>query len=514
MKQLIKIKVNCCKIQADWAKRKTDLLCVGILAKEKLGKNCQKLDKALSGQISGLIKLGDFKANENDLAVIYGKTKAVAAKRIMLVGLGKKKDLTEDVARNAVASAAKKAVALKAKNVTMLIHQVMPNKIKLEKMTQIITEASYFGAYKYDEYITPKKNDKKPSDITVTIADDNDGKMAVIKKAVAVGTIIGKAQNLARTLANRPGNVINPETLAKEAKKIAKPFANLTCSVMNKQTLKAKSMGGILAVGQGSKSEPKLIVLKYIAKSAKAKKLPTIGLVGKAVTFDSGGISIKPSNGMQDMKFDKSGGIAVLAAMKAIAQLKPNVNVYGLIPAAENMPSGNSYRPGDIITTYSGKTVEIQNTDAEGRMILCDAIAYADKQGCDVIVDIATLTGACMVALGQYMAGLMGSDDELIKKLEKAAKQTGEKVWHLPSGKQYVGEMKSKIADLKNIGGRWGGACSAAAFLSQFAGKRKWAHLDIAGVDLFDTATVFAAEGSRGFGVKLLVNYVMSMAKK
>jgi leucyl aminopeptidase len=252
----------------------------------------------------------------------------------------------------------------------------------------------------------------------------------------------------------------------------------------------------------------RVLVLEYSPTGA-TKKTPKIGLVGKAVTFDSGGISLKPGAGMHDMKFDKSGGIAVLGAMNAIAQLKPKCKVYGLIPAAENMPGTGSYRPGDIVTTYSGKTVEIQNTDAEGRMILCDAIAYAEKLGCKSIVDIATLTGACVVAIGQKRAGLMGNDDKLIKRLQDASVVTGERLWHLPCDDEFVEEMKSKIADLKNVGGKWGGACTAAAFLSQFVDKAKWAHIDMAGVGVWG-ANPDDAPGSVGFGVRLLTAFAMN----
>jgi leucyl aminopeptidase len=276
----------------------------------------------------------------------------------------------------------------------------------------------------------------------------------------------------------------------------------------------AKGMGGVLAVGSGSQNKPRFIILKYSPIGKAASSLPTVALVGKAITFDSGGISIKPSANMDEMKLDKSGGIAVLGAMKALAELAPPVNVYGIIPSAENMPSGASYRPGDIIDTFSGKTVEVQNTDAEGRMILCDGINYAVKQKCDIIIDIATLTGACVVALGKYMAGLMGNDEALIKDLQKAAEVSGEKVWPMPSGEEYAKEMKSKIADLKNIGSRWGGACTAAAFLGQFAGDSKWAHLDIAGVWNFEKATEYTSEGASAFGVRLLATYVVNLKNK
>jgi leucyl aminopeptidase len=235
--------------------------------------------------------------------------------------------------------------------------------------------------------------------------------------------------------------------------------------------------------------------------------------VGKAVTFDSGGISLKPGAGMHDMKFDKSGGVAVLGAMKAIAGLKPGVKVYGIIPSAENMPGGESYRPGDIVTTYSGKTVEIQNTDAEGRMILCDAIHQAVKLKCDVIVDIATLTGACVVALGEGMAGVMSHDDKLVEKIKAASEKCGEKVWHLPCGEEFLEQMKSKIADLKNIGGKWGGACSAGAFLGEFAGDVDWAHIDMAGTGMFDGAKKYGSSGSIGYGVRLLSTFAVDYKK-
>jgi len=216
---------------------------------------------------------------------------------------------------------------------------------------------------------------------------------------------------------------------------------------------------------------------------------------------------------MAEMKLDKSGGIAVLGTMKAVAALRLPVNVFGIIPAAENLPSGTSYRPGDIVTTFSGKTVEVENTDAEGRMILCDALSYAVKQNCDVIIDIATLTGACRVALGKYMAALMSNDDKLAKQLQRAAEESGEKIWPMPSGDEYAEEMKSKIADLRNTGSKWGGACTGAAFLRQFVGDKKWAHLDIAGVEVFERATEFAVQGASGYGVRLLTTYLMNLCK-
>ncbi|MHC4220879.1 MAG: leucyl aminopeptidase [Planctomycetota bacterium] len=508
MKEIIKVQLKTRNV--DIAQCKTDLLAVGLFSDSgKLDKITKALDKKLGGTIDRLIKLGDFKAKAGSSSVVYSDGK-IPAKRILLVGLGEKKKVDLDTVRKSAIIAASKAVQIKAKTLSLAMHASLPNRLGLEKVGQAIAEGVHLGSYQYDEYITENK-DGRLSQLKAEVIDSDSAKIKCLKKGLASGTIIGQGQSYARTIANRPGNVINPVTLAAEARKMSRGLKNLSCTIFNEKQLKEKSMGGILAVGSGSSSEPRLIILKYKPTSKKAASLPTVALVGKAVTFDSGGISIKPSANMDQMKFDKSGGIAVLAAMKAVAELQLDINVFGIIPAAENMPGGGSYRPGDIITTYSGKTVEIQNTDAEGRMILCDGIDYAVKQKCDYIIDVATLTGACMVALGKYKAGLMSNDDELIKALEKASKDSGEKVWHMPCGDEYAEEMKSKIADLKNIGSRWGGACSAAAFLRQFAGETKWAHLDIAGVDMFEAKSGISAPGSSGFGVRLLVSYLVNV---
>lgn len=508
MRAIISVDIKVRK--AELAECKTDLLCLGMFSDGKgLDKVTGKLDKKLGGAISKLVKLGDFEGKDESSAVVYSDGK-ISARRVLLIGLGEKKDITLDKIRQAAALGAAKAVTLKSKSLALALHQ-NTGRGDVEKVGQAVAEGVYFGSYRYDEFVTNDENGRLKN-ISVEVIDSQAAKLSKLSKGVSVGKVIGQGQAFARTLANRPGNVVNPAVLAAEAEKMAKGVAGLSCTVFDDKQLKAKKMGGILAVGSGSKNKPRLIVLKYTP--GKKGKVSTIGLVGKAITFDSGGLSIKPANGMQDMKFDKSGGIAVLATMKVIATLKPAVVVYGIIPAAENMPGGESYRPGDIVTTYSGKTVEVQNTDAEGRMILCDAIHYAVTQKCDVIVDIATLTASCMVALGKYMAGLMSNNDELIKQLQAASKNSGEKIWHMPSGNEYTKEMKSKIADLKNIGSKWGGACTAASFLAEFAGDTKWAHIDMAGVDMFDAAEKRGSVGATGFGVRLLTDYVMNAARK
>jgi leucyl aminopeptidase len=510
MKKIIDVKILVWK--GEPAKIKTDMLCAGVFSGEKqLDKTNKTLDRKLGGKIERLIKLGDFKGEEESSAVLYTDGK-LPAERLMLVGLGEKKKATQDSLRRACSFAANKAVTMKIKKLSLAIHKAFDENIEPDVIGRVCTEGAYFGSYRYDEYITKSENGRE-SRLDIELVEENEKKAKRITSGCNLGTIIGQAQGLARTLANRPGNVINPPALAGEAKKIARRIGGLTCTVFDKGQLVRKKMGGILAVGAGSKSEPRLLVLKYNG-AGKTKNKPAVALVGKAITFDSGGISIKPAQNMEAMKLDKSGGIAVLATLVAAAKLKLPINLYGLIPAAENLPSGTSYRPGDIVTTYSGKTVEVQNTDAEGRMILCDALHYAVEQKCETIVDIATLTGSCVVALGQYKAGLFGNDENLIEQLRKASEQSGENIWYMPSGDEYAKEMKSKIADLKNVGSKWGGACTAAAFLKQFIGKAKWAHLDIAGVDIFEDATAYSAEGASGFGVRLLITFLLNLAKK
>ncbi|MGE5295162.1 MAG: leucyl aminopeptidase, partial [Solirubrobacterales bacterium] len=429
-----------------------------------------------------------------------------------VLGLGERKKATLDTLRRAAATAASRAVDLKAKHMSLALHPSFAH-FDAAAAGRAIAEGIYFGSYRYDEFLSENGNGRVAS-LQAEIVDPDASQLKSLAPGITAGAIIGRVQSQARTLANRPGNVINPPALAKAAQEMVRGLRTLKCTIFDEKKLRQNKMGGILAVGGGSRNEPRLIVLKYTPAKKPAGGLPTVALVGKGITFDSGGISIKPAADMDQMKLDKSGAIAVMATMRAIAEMGLPINVLGVIPSAENMPSGTSYRPGDIVTTYSGKTVEILNTDAEGRMILCDAITYAARQKADVIVDIATLTGACMVALGTYKAGLMSNDDELIAQIKKAADDSGEYVWHLPSGDEYADEMKSKIADLKNSGARWGGASTAAAFLRQFVGDAKWAHLDIAGMDVFTKPSEYASLGSTGFGVRLLTTYVMNLVEK
>ncbi len=510
-KEIINVEVKARKV--DLGNLDVELLAVGLFSGEKSQPRfCKELDAKLGGAIGKVMELGDFKAKANTTSIIYTDG-GIAAKRVVLVGMGKKKKADLDTLRQAAAVAASKAVEMNAATVGLAMHQGLGRKMDLAKAGKVIAEGAYFGSYRYDEFVT-KSDDGRPKSVRIEVVDRDGQVVRKLKGGIDKGVIIGRAQSYARTIANRPGNIMTPVKLAAEAKKVANSTAGLSCTVFDEKQLKQKQMGGILAVGQGSVNKPVLIILEYNPPAGRSKsKAPVVGLVGKAVTFDSGGLSIKPAARMDQMKFDKSGGVAVLGVMKAVAELKLPMKIFGIIPAAENMPSASSYRPGDIVTTFGGKTVEVLNTDAEGRMILCDALSYAVKQDCDVIIDVATLTGACLVALGKHKAGLMGNDDKLIKQLQKAAEESGEKVWPMPSGEEYLAEMKSEIADLKNIGSRWGGACTAAAFLSQFVDDKKWAHVDMAGMDMFEANKHSGAAGASGFGVRLFVSYLINLAK-
>jgi leucyl aminopeptidase len=510
MKQIIDVGLKTKK--AEFVRCKTDMLVVGRFSDGEPDEILRKLDDKLGGAIERLKELGDFTGKAKTHAVLYGNGK-IAAERLQLVGLGERAKATLDTLRKAAAMAANRAVEMKVKQVSLALHRSFAGTLDVAAMARAIAEGVYYGSYRYDEYVSESENGRLGS-LEAQIVDPDPAQLKGLSAGIAPGVVIGRMQSYARTLANRPANVINPPALAKAARDLTRGLTTLRCTIYDERQLEAENMGGILAVGAGSQSKPRLIILKYTPAKRPARHLPTVALVGKGVTFDSGGISIKPAQDMDQMKLDKSGGIAVLAAMKAAAELDLPLNLWGLVPSAENLPSGSSFRPGDIVTTYSGKTVEILNTDAEGRMLLCDALAFAARQKSDIVIDVATLTGACMVALGSFKAGVMGNDDELIKELEKAAEESGESIWHMPSGDEYVEEMKSKIADLKNIGSRWGGACTAAAFLRQFVGEAKWAHLDIAGMDVLQTPVAHAAAGSTGFGVRLLITYLMNLVEK
>ncbi len=489
-------------LQATLSKVKTDLLVVGLFeSSKKTTKEIDQLDEVTGGAIRSVLKSNDYKASLNETLFIY-PTSTKGPKRVLLIGLGAKNDFDLNRCRRAASVIVRECQKTGIKSIAMDIHDLIPEKFNRKDIGQAIAEGLHFGRYDYFDHLPEKAKAKQP--IKVTVIDSLAEQVKTLSQGIRIGDKIGAGQNICRHIANQPGNEIHPPELARVCQRVAKQN-NLRCKVFNKRQLTDMKMNAILAVGKGSEHEPRLISLEHKGKS---KGGPDVVLVGKAITFDTGGISLKPGLGMQDMKFDKSGGCAVIGIMAAVAQLKLKLNVVGLVTSAENMPAHNSYRPGDIIKTYSGKTVEIHNTDAEGRMVLADALWYGAKMKPKIMIDMATLTGACAVALGSHYAGLFTPDNKLASQLEKSGQASGEPVWRLPVGPEYGNEMKSTIADLKNVADRWGGASNAAAFLQEFVGDTPWAHIDIAGSIVNTSEKPYAATGSNGYAVRLIVDYL------
>ncbi|MBP6965064.1 MAG: leucyl aminopeptidase [Armatimonadetes bacterium] len=463
------------------------------------------VDSALGGLISQLIASGEIKGKLNETTLIHTHGK-IAPKRVLVVGLGKSGDFDLLAVRQAAGSAVRFLRKKSFRQVTTIVHGAGIGGLPPREAAQAVAEASIIADYDPDLYKAEK--DSAPLE-TLTIVEREADRVTLFESGVRTGVILGRATNDARTLGNEPSCVMNPETLSDRARETAERFG-LEFGSYDGDWMKAQGMGALLAVASGSVQAPRIMVMRYRSEGASK----TLGLIGKGLTFDSGGISIKPSDGMPDMKFDMSGGAAVIQAMRAIAELKPAINVIGIVPAAENMPSGSAYRPGDIIRTKAGKTVEIITTDAEGRMILSDAMAYAKDLGVDFMVDVATLTGACVVALGHDYTGIMGSDPVLVSSVERAAAAAGERVWELPLPPDYMEQLKSEYADLKNCGERWGGAITGGLFLKEFAGDTPWVHMDIAGPADSPKATSYRSAGATGVGVRTLAMLAVGLAEE
>ncbi len=417
-------------------------------------------------------------------------------KPLLCVGIGSANTLSHNTFRKAAGIAARHFPQIGLESVT----------ISLEgygEYTQAIVEGILIGNYKFEDFIVKDKRRKHTLNELNLIAPAPHHK--ILKKAIHRAEILADATNFTRAIGNLPPNILTPEELSERARQLAKK-EGLKCKIWTEKALEKEGFGGILAVGQGSANAPRFIRLDYNADSDNA---PTLAIIGKAITFDTGGISIKPADRMDEMKFDKMGGCAVLGIMQAFARLKLKINVVGLIPSAENMAGSRSYRPGDILTTWDGQTIEVLNTDAEGRIILADALAYArDIIKPDFMIDMATLTGACVVALGAERAGLFCENTQAVNTLKTVGEKSGDRVWHMPMGEEFSELMKSSIATVKNISaGRYGGACSAASFLANWTGDVNWAHLDIAGTAWITEKKPHLEVGATGYGVRLVTEF-------
>ncbi|MFL5349587.1 MAG: leucyl aminopeptidase [Hyalangium sp.] len=461
-------------------------------------------DKGLEGKLCAAATQEGFKGKADQTLMMHTLGK-LPAERVLLLGLGARAKFTPEVLRLAAGRAAKTAQKLKLTELTFIVPDTAPADV----VVRAIAEGLLLGVYKFDRYKTGGKEEKKAPGLGTVrlVLPEGSSKSAELQEAVELGRRVAEATNWARDLVNEPANVVDPNRLAQAAQEVAKD-SGLKATIGGRREIEGLRMGMFLGVAQGSAHEPRLIHLAYVPKNPKDARRAPLALVGKAITFDSGGLSLKPADSMVEMKTDMAGSAAVLAAMRVIGELKPPFPVHAFIGACENMPSGTAYRPGDILTSRLGKTVEITNTDAEGRLVLGDILAWAVEHKPAAIVDLATLTGACVIALGNYIVGAFGDHDATVEQVLTAAKTAGEEFWRMPVTELQKDSLRSEVADMKNAGERWGGAINAALFLKEFVGDTPWVHLDIAGPSISPKERGYFNKGATGVGVRTLVELV------
>jgi len=458
-------------------------------------------DVAVTASAAAVLASGEYKAGANETLLFHAPA-GVKAKRLLIVGLGKQAKATLHSVRNAAGTAVRFTKPRGIREMTFALPEA--DSLPAGPCTRSAVEGAFIGDFDPDTY----RSDRKDLSVQAfTVAAPPASDKAALQTAFNEGAIIGESQRFTRVLVNEPGNVLTPTEFGKRAAAMAKEVG-LACEVHSTAKIKELKMGAFWSVSQGSEEPPALIVMRY--EPAGVKDGPLLALVGKGITFDTGGISIKPADNMEKMKYDMAGGAAMAGAMRAIALLKPQVRVISIICASENMPDGKAQKPGDVQTAMSGKTIEIINTDAEGRLVLADGLAYARQLGATHLIDAATLTGAVAVALGMVNAGAFSNDDETFGKFNAALETSGEKFWRLPLGEEYAELIKSDIGDIKNTGGRYGGAITAAEFLKVFAEDTPWIHLDIAGMAWIEENRPFIAKGPSGVAVRSILEWVRS----
>ncbi|HLL76200.1 MAG TPA: leucyl aminopeptidase [Pyrinomonadaceae bacterium] len=498
-------------------------LAVPVFKDEKAHEGfLRELDEAAGGLVKSVIESEEIKGKEGETAyLLLPEGGSLKARRVLLVGVGER----ESYGLGQVSQMAGAAVrALRARNVKSVGLVLRGAAEENARAASAAVEGAVMSLFDPDKYRTIEKEERTVERLIV-IAQGADAD--ALEGAAERGRIVGEAANFTRDMANEPGAYMTPTIMAQRAQQVANEFG-LDIDVLDRPRMEALGMGSFLSVARGSDEPPALIVLKYTPEGGAKTDLAEAGkrtegdgeggellaLVGKGVTFDSGGISIKPGENMELMKYDMTGGATVIGVMRAVAQLRPPFPVLGVVPATENLPSGKATKPGDVVRAMSGKTIEIINTDAEGRLILADAIAYAKRLGATRVVDLATLTGAVSIALGDVNTGILGTDQELIDELIESGREVGEKLWQLPLDKEYTKQIKSDIADIKNVGGRKAGTITAAAFIKEFADGLSWAHLDIAGTAWGDEQKPFRAKGPTGVAVRTLVNFIERSARR
>ncbi len=482
------------------------LLCEG----EGLKQEAAAIDKQLGGHLTELVRRGEFEGKVGELLLVHTQGKA-PAKRLILAGLGKKRDLRLDALRQALGAAVKRVRQAKVTTFAVALPTDAPRGTSALDLAQTMAEGAILGSYQFTDYRS--ENGAKPTEVEqMTICSAQRAQQRQMVEGIRRGVAAAEATLFVRDLCNHPSNVMTPSRIANEAKAVAKE-TGVTVKILEQKDMEQLGMGALLGVARGSHEPPKFIILEYKGEKAKKTEQPVV-LVGKTITFDTGGISLKPSENMEQMKADMTGGAEVMATMRAAARLKLPLHLISILPVAENMPGGRAMKPGDVVKTLSGKTVEVQNTDAEGRLILSDALAYATRYKPAALIDIATLTGACVVALGQFAIGMFGTNDRLKESVRKAGLRAGERVWEMPLWDEYFEQLRSDVADMRNIGGRGGGMITAALFLSKFVGDCPWIHLDIASTDWSERERAYIPKGPTGIGTRLLIQFLIDRTLK
>lgn len=495
-------------ILGDITEQDVDAIIVNLFEEVKVpGGSTGVIDKALGGLITNLIGDGEIRGKESEITLIHtnGKIKPV---RVVVVGLGNKTKFTVDVVRSVSGNVCRYLANRSIKNVASVVHGGGIGGLNPSDCAKAITEGAILGLYKFDKYKSKKTQGSNIDKFSIVEVDKT--KITDIKKSVSEGMVFAEATNLCRDLANEPGNIMTPTELSEVALNVGNS-TGMEIGVIDKTKMEELGMGALLGVAQGSVQSPKLIVMKH--KGDQANQENNIGLIGKGITFDSGGISIKPSLKMGDMKGDMAGAAAVIAAMKAISTLDLKINVIGIIAAAENMPGGNAQRPGDIVRTMDGTTIEIENTDAEGRLVLADAVTYAKSLGLNKIVDVATLTGAIAIALGNIYVGAFGNNDELMNMVVSAGGSVGENIWPMPISDKYIDQYSSTVADFKNTGGRLAGSITGAQFIGEFSKDLPWVHLDIAATSRSESNSGWNVKGATGITVRTLIQLAKGLSE-
>ena len=477
--------------------RKTECLVLAYGPKGLDSPDLQQIDQATEGLIARLIKKGDIKYADGGMQLI-NEPKGLAAERLLIFSAGKE-TLNEQTCLNTLSTLASQLTKLPIKSASISLEGIAVTGRERPWLAQQLARKLGEAAYLFNPF---KAREKKPVSLgKVSLVCPSRQGIGPVKQALLLGGAIANGVNRSRELGDLPGNICTPSYLSSQARELAGQYPNLDCKVLSEKQMETLGMGSLLSVTAGTEQPAKMIVLEY--KGGKSRGKPIV-LVGKGVTFDSGGISLKPGAGMDEMKYDMCGAASVIGTLSAIAEYKLPLNVTGIIPAVENMPSGTATRPGDVVTSMSGQTIEVLNTDAEGRLILCDALTYAGRYKPSFVIDIATLTGACVMALGSHASGLLSNDDTLAQALESAGQTSGDRVWRLPLWNEYDKQLKSNFADMANIGGREAGTITAACFLGRFTKNYRWAHLDIAGTAWNSGAN----KGATGRPVPLLVEFL------